>query len=446
MCAEQIPLEATVCEYCGTRFEVTVGDGRVESRMIEESVRQSVAAPAPALGASPLPAQPAPAPKQSSRRMWVGVGAGALLLIGLLGGGILLTQNGLPWLAAATQAPPLVATATPAPRPTAPRAPVATQTSGSSQASTTNLEIVDDFESVNTEMVWSEQDELGSAASCAMDQQSAHTGASSWGPRWEVVDEGWAVCLRWLLGEGSYADWSRGKGVSFWYRASAARQPVTFWMHIGDPGTTYEVAFETTTLSTLGWVRIEFPWEEFFLPSWEGEARDVFDPSRLNSYGFTVGAQGDPVSFELLVDDVALLRTGDQETAAAAEVWVYCGRDGESPVYIGAGQPLVLYWRWTTTSVQYLEDYMDAASFDLRLDGEPVDTVNASRTLWACEEGPCATWKLPSMTLGAGTHEVVMAVTLANAVLDGFDLDQDGNLDVYGPGEWVAPTCEIILH
>jgi hypothetical protein len=50
------------------------------------------------------------------------------------------------------------------------------------------------------------------------------------------------------------------------------------------------------------------------------------------------------------------------------------------------------------------------------------------------------------MTLGEGSHEVVMAVTLANEVLDGFDLDQNGNLDVYGPGEWVAPACEIILH
>jgi hypothetical protein len=179
------------------------------------------------------------------------------------------------------------------------------------------------------EIVWSEQDELGTAVSCEMDREGAHGGAFAWGPRWHVVEVGWGVCLRWFLGEGSYVSWSRGKGVSFWYQASAAGQPVTYWMHIGDPGTTYEVAFMTTSQSTRDWLRLELPWEEFFLPSWEGEARDAFDPSRLNSNGFTVAAQGNPINSELQVDDMAPTVAGLQQTVAAVDVSGYCGRDNE---------------------------------------------------------------------------------------------------------------------
>ncbi len=80
MCAEQIPLEATACEYCGARFEVTstgycqnchqireadengcckvcngeIIDRRVESRLVEESVQESLLVPKPTVGpASP---------------------------------------------------------------------------------------------------------------------------------------------------------------------------------------------------------------------------------------------------------------------------------------------------------------------------------------------------------------------------------------------------------
>jgi len=389
-----------------------------------------------ATGAGPVPAQPGPAAKQGGRRIWVGVGAGAILLIGMVGGGILLTRNGVPWLAAAT----------PAPRPTAPQAPVATQPSASSPASLSSPEGVDDFESLNTEVVWGEHDESGSAMSCAMDRLTVHDGAASWGLRWALVEQGWGDCIRWFMDEGNFGDWSRGQGVSFWYRASAAGQPVNFWMYIGEPGTGYSVVFETTPQSTEGWVRLEIPWEEFSLAPWESEARNDFDPSRLNSYGFTVSAADYPVLFELLVDDVALLAAGDLEPATAAEVSVYCGTVGESPVVLEAGRPVMLYWKWTTESTRYRQDYIDAASFALQLDGDPVDLSDARQYLWVCEEAPCVTWELPSMTLGEGSHEVVMAVTLANEVLDGFDLDQNGNLDVYGPGEWVAPACEIILR
>jgi len=95
MCAEQIPLEAKVCEYCGTRFDVSVKDGQVESRSIEEPVKQPV----------PATLSPSSATKQGTPWGWIAGGLGLLLILALLGGGIMVAQNGLPFLATPTNTP-----------------------------------------------------------------------------------------------------------------------------------------------------------------------------------------------------------------------------------------------------------------------------------------------------------------------------------------------------
>ncbi len=128
------------------------------------------------------------------------------------------------------------------------------------------------------------------------------------------------------------------------------------------------------------------------------------------------------------------------------EVSVYCGYFGESPVTVGLDQPVVLYWKWGAASDDYLQDYVDAASFGLRLDGDFLDVSGADQSLDDCEGGRCVTWRLAPMTLGQGRHEAVMTVTLDREITDGFDFDSNGALDLYGPSVWEAPACEIIVE
>ncbi|GEM_PF-1541551 len=108
MCAEQIPLEAKVCEYCGTRFDISVKDGQAESRSIEEPIKQPVP--------TTLPSPSASAKKQSTPWGWIAGGLGLFLILALVGGGVLIAQNGLPFLSTPTNTP----------RPTATRNYVAT--------------------------------------------------------------------------------------------------------------------------------------------------------------------------------------------------------------------------------------------------------------------------------------------------------------------------------
>jgi hypothetical protein len=132
--------------------------------------------------------------------------------------------------------------------------------------------------------------------------------------------------------------------------------------------------------------------------------------------------------------------------AAVKEVSVFCGVLGDSPQIIEAGQQVLFYWRWGAATEDYLQDYIDVASFDLNIDGVSVGFVTIRSEDLCEEEGYCATWKLSeALTLSKGSHMVNLTVWLDREITDGFDLDNDGNLDTYGPSEWILESaCEVI--
>lgn len=132
--------------------------------------------------------------------------------------------------------------------------------------------------------------------------------------------------------------------------------------------------------------------------------------------------------------------------AAIKEINVFCGFLGDSPQYLEAGQQALFFWSKETTTEEYLQDYIDASSFELFVDNEWLPFAT-TRNEHLCEGGGfCATWKLTEpTTLGPGSHQVFLSVYLYREVTDGFDLDQDGNLDTFAPLIWSAqPACEVI--
>jgi hypothetical protein len=128
----------------------------------------------------------------------------------------------------------------------------------------------------------------------------------------------------------------------------------------------------------------------------------------------------------------------------AQEINLWCP---DSPTYtVSVGQPVIFRWGWGTASEAYAQDYINAASFSVYVDGDQLDISRATSGPYSCEWNFCMEWRLPPFYLEEGTHSVYMTITLDREITDGYDLDQDGKLDTYGPGINTRPSCIIIVR
>jgi len=149
------------------------------------------------------------------------------------------------------------------------------------------------------------------------------------------------------------------------------------------------------------------------------------------------------------VPTAQIVPTSTQETAPqkpAVRISVYCALFGNSPSYAEVDQPVVLTWVWRAATEAYRQDYIDAASFSVQIDGQNVDVSSAALALSSQTNGFFASWSLPPRTFAAGTHQSVLSVTLSRQITDGFDSNNDGNLDTDGPGLTTLPPCDIIVR
>ncbi len=118
---------------------------------------------------------------------------------------------------------------------------------------------------------------------------------------------------------------------------------------------------------------------------------------------------------------------------------------GASPQTLLRDQPLVLTWIWQTATDSLRQDYIDAATFKLSLDGQNIDVSEADMKMKDDKEGFYVTWHMPAIVLQRGSHEVMMTVVLDKQINDGFYSDKDGSLSTFGPGPTKFPPSTIIV-
>jgi len=132
----------------------------------------------------------------------------------------------------------------------------------------------------------------------------------------------------------------------------------------------------------------------------------------------------------------------------------------EDAFYIQADKPIELhYGHWGVIGQEWIEANEEALTIYLYVNGTPgggrlakpartSELPCVERQDFSDEEWNDARWlhAVSTVTLGEGTHHVLIVVSLRDEVSDGFDSDRDGSLDFYGPGEIIRTEYTIIAQ
>jgi hypothetical protein len=122
------------------------------------------------------------------------------------------------------------------------------------------------------------------------------------------------------------------------------------------------------------------------------------------------------------------------------------------PVYVGledtflvpTEQPVVLHLGWLAKTRSQAEGFADNAIVTLRVDDhEFIGLHEYWEPVLPYATGYGLEWNVPLDLLSPGVHRIEYSLSLSDQVTDGFDLDNDGKLDQYGPGDVLNGWVEI---
>ena len=122
-------------------------------------------------------------------------------------------------------------------------------------------------------------------------------------------------------------------------------------------------------------------------------------------------------------------------------VTAYCSAYDESPVHVPENQPVTIYWGWLALTESQVQDYLDAATVEVSLDGEELRPDTQSQIEYDKDSGGYGIdWLANVGILTPGSHRVDYHVSWSRQISDGSS--------TYGPGgdfEEQQAYCEIIV-
>ncbi|MBK8023583.1 MAG: SH3 domain-containing protein [Chloroflexi bacterium] len=148
--------------------------------------------------------------------------------------------------------------------------------------------------------------------------------------------------------------------------------------------------------------------------------------------GPTLPGLGGPTGGPLEVTGTATavpLPAGTVSTQQGVDVLAYCndlsfGRP--APTDLAAGSTIEIFWAWFANTRQQVQDHMNAAVYDVRLDGEPLAWRQYAQPITEQSGQFVVYWYVPAGPLTRGEHEITYTVTWRSQISDG--------LKDFGPG------------
>ena len=137
--------------------------------------------------------------------------------------------------------------------------------------------------------------------------------------------------------------------------------------------------------------------------------------------------------------------TVDINEVDGRDVFAYCDDANfgyNPPTTLREGEYIDIWWGWIARTEEQIEDHIDAVTYDLRVNGDPIENVNR----YVGEIEPLggrfiAYWYVPYGPLVAGDYEITYLSTWERAIFD-------GNFN-YGPGTDIPfeqQTCSFTVR
>ncbi len=111
------------------------------------------------------------------------------------------------------------------------------------------------------------------------------------------------------------------------------------------------------------------------------------------------------------------------------DVLAYCDDPSyrlPAPSNLAAGSTIDVFWNWFAKTRQQVEDHLNAATYDVRLDGNSLNYAPYRGSIQQENGLYVVYWFVPTEPLAAGQHVISYHVTWSQTVFDGFDY--------FGPG------------
>jgi uncharacterized protein YgiM (DUF1202 family) len=137
--------------------------------------------------------------------------------------------------------------------------------------------------------------------------------------------------------------------------------------------------------------------------------------------------------------------TVDLATVNGRDVFAFCDDTSfglPKPPVLNAGDYIDIYWAWFAGTQQQVQDHIEAAAHELRVNGTQIPVIAAHQEPIASAQGANVVyWYVPYGPLVAGDYEITYVVTWSRAIFDG--------TENFGPGTTIPfeqETCTFTVR
>ncbi len=171
-----------------------------------------------------------------------------------------------------------------------------------------------------------------------------------------------------------------------------------------------------------------------------GVSTPTFTPSPTNTT-----APADTPSAGQPPATVDVTGSGDGVVQENVEILAVCDnplQGSPAPTDLGAGSTIRIYWAWFAQTQVQIEDHLDAAEYEVRLDGILLTGLEMYRTgIVERDNDYVVWWYVPAGPLAAGEHQITYRVSWSHTINDGYQN--------FGPGTSTPVeegSCVFTVH